>query len=159
MTDRKFTPPTEFPATFMSGCDQECVVLGSGPDGRFIGYSFSKESGSIGRDWDAKGCYGPSGSKLDLQDTPKVTSKWQNIYADEVVLPEWSYILRIGTEEDFTSNQHDGGGPDAYFANVYVKNPNIHKDTDRFPSWSGTPARAWLIAILNALIAKETADG
>jgi hypothetical protein len=71
----------------------------------------------------------------------------------EAVLPEYSYIIRNGTEEDLAINSQFGGGPDTYFANIYKKNPNTNPDTERFPSWSNSQARAWLIAILKALIA------
>jgi hypothetical protein len=73
----------------------------------------------------------------------------------EAVLPEWDYIIRNGTEEDLGLNSQDGGGPDAYFASVYNKNPNTNPDAERFQAWSETPARAWLIADIQALIAQE----
>ena len=80
MTDRKFTPPTEFPAEYVTEGWQKAVILGRAPVGDYplIGYILHTKGGS---DW--HDCSSPEGwtengqhhinssSSDDLHDIPK----------------------------------------------------------------------------------------
>ena len=84
MTDRKFTPPTEFPAEYVDGNGNKAVILGRGPNKLFpfIGHNAAGHA----RFWTAKGVdptdYMYAGN--DLHDIPKRITTWHNVYANWV---------------------------------------------------------------------------
>jgi hypothetical protein len=68
------------------------------------------------------------------------------------VLPGWKWLVRKADDGDVRIGNC---GPECKgFANVWPQeNPNL--GGDNYPVFSYTPAHAWLLAILNALIAQE----
>lgn len=81
MTDRKFTPPTEFPAEYVDGNGNKAVILGRGPNKLFpfIGHNAAGHA----RFWTAKGV-DPTGYMYagnDLHDIPKRITTWHNVYS------------------------------------------------------------------------------
>ena len=79
MTDRKFTPPTEFPAEYVDGNGNKAVILGRGSceEVPFIGYDAVGDP----QCWTKFGSYYiGSTSPYDLHDTPKRITTWHNIY-------------------------------------------------------------------------------
>ena len=88
MTERKFTPPTEFPAEYVDGEGNKAVILGRGPHEAFpfIGH----DAQGCGECWTKfGGYYIGSTSPYDLHDIPKRISTWHNVY-DDLVGPELS---------------------------------------------------------------------
>ena len=79
MTERKFTPPTTFPAEYRNGYGQKCVILVQDPSGRFIGYVDQGDEWRS-RVWDATGWFGIDSTGPDLHDIPQVISTWQNVH-------------------------------------------------------------------------------
>ena len=83
MTDRKFTPPTKFPAEYVDGYGGKVTILGRSND---------KERPLVGFDEDGYACnYAESGSyypddegQYDLHDIPKRLTSWHNVYEDWV---------------------------------------------------------------------------
>ena len=81
MNERKFTPPTEFPAEYVDGNGNKTVILGRGPHEEFpfIGYyangcvSTWTELGKYCHGWQNKG---------DLHDIPKRITTWHNVYGN-----------------------------------------------------------------------------
>lgn len=70
----------------------------------------------------------------------------------EAVLPGWVWLIRSSDECDvITGTCHHG----QFLANVWrdCKSPNEGEEC--FPVWGLDPARAWLCAVLKALIAQE----
>ena len=58
MTDRKFTPPTEFPAEYFSRAGDKAVIVGEIPDDEFpyIGYTLGSKPGeAFAQNWTRKG--------------------------------------------------------------------------------------------------------
>ena len=93
MTDRKFTPPEEFPAEYVTEGGQKAVILGKAPVGDYplIGYILHAEDGSDWPDfsspegWTEDGQYHidwSSPSEGDLHDIPKRITTWHNVYQD-----------------------------------------------------------------------------
>ena len=85
MTKRKFTPPTEFPAEYVTGGGQKAVLLGRAPVGDYplIGYTLHMEGKSALSDcWTEKGSMFTieETSEGDLHDIPKRITLWQNVY-------------------------------------------------------------------------------
>ena len=79
MTDRKFTPPTEFPAEYVTGDGRKAVILGTMPCDLYpyLGY-IVHEDGSCGAfDWRKDGA---AKSLSDLHDLPKKQVRWMNDY-------------------------------------------------------------------------------
>jgi hypothetical protein len=78
MTDRKFTPPTEFPAEYVDGNGNKAVILGRGPNKLFpfIGHNAAGHA----RYWTAKGV-DPTDDTC-LHDIPKRITTWHNVYQD-----------------------------------------------------------------------------
>ena len=80
MTERKFTPPTEFPAEYVDGFGIKAVILGRGPNksSPFIGYDADGYASS----WTERGdYYDDEQSQYDLHDIPKRIITWHNVYA------------------------------------------------------------------------------
>ena len=87
-SERKFTPPTEFPAEYVDGHGDKAVILGRGPNKLFpfIGYDFA----GIAATWTELGKYHYGGqSKCDLHDIPKRITTWHNVYYN-LIGPECS---------------------------------------------------------------------
>jgi hypothetical protein len=87
MNDRKFTPPTEFPAEYRTGDWQKAVLLGE-VGGWFFGCFGSTD---IPSKWQSDGVAWNLSSKC-LHDLPKKTVVWANLHSDLVVGS--SYPLR-----------------------------------------------------------------
>ena len=78
-SERKFTPPTEFPAEYVDGDGNKAVILGRGPNEKFpfIGH----DAEGYLRAWTELGYfYNGGGSPYDLHDTPKRIPTWHNVY-------------------------------------------------------------------------------
>ena len=71
----------------------------------------------------------------------------------EAVLPGWVWLCRSGDDEDAKHNPPHGG-PDRFLANVWRDNQQPNEGHLHCPEWAANPARAWLLAILSALIAE-----
>ena len=94
MVDRKFTPPTEFPAEYVNGDGAEVVILGRSPVGDYplIGYVLHADDKSdwpdraIINSWTEVGKpYSDWPKNLyDLHDIPKRIATWHNVYYDWV---------------------------------------------------------------------------
>ncbi len=70
MDDRKFTPPTEFPAEYVDSNGDKAVILGRGPHKvfPFIGHN----AAGYARYWTEKGTFSSLGiNGFDLHDIPK----------------------------------------------------------------------------------------
>jgi hypothetical protein len=83
MTNRKFTPPTEFPAEYVDGKGNKAVILVRGPHKMFplIGYDCDGEACA----WTMEGTYAELASGPDdLHDIPKRITTWHNVYYDRV---------------------------------------------------------------------------
>ena len=85
MTKRKFTPPTEFPAEYVTEDEQKVVVLGRAPveDYPLIGYILHAEGERAEPDcWTEKGSMFTIEEALggDLHDIPKRITTWHNVY-------------------------------------------------------------------------------
>ena len=83
MTERKFTPPTEFPAEYVDGKGNKAVILGRGPNEKFpfIGYDADEDPCS----WTELGEYYSGDQNVgDLHDIPKRITTWHNVYDDWV---------------------------------------------------------------------------
>ena len=81
MDDRKFTPPTEYPAEYVDGNGNKAVILGRGPHKvfPFIGHN----AAGYARYWTEKGTFSSLGiNGFDLHDIPKRITTWHNVYGD-----------------------------------------------------------------------------
>ena len=83
MSERKFTPPTEFPAEYVDGHGNKVVILGRSKSHRTL----------VGFDVDGYACnYAENGAYYpdetydaqDLHDIPKRITTWHNVYKDWV---------------------------------------------------------------------------
>ena len=93
MIDRKFTPPEEFPAEYVTEGGQKAVILGRAPVGDYplIGYILHTKGGSDWHDWSSSEGWTENGqyhidwsspSEGDLHDIPKRITTWHNVYAN-----------------------------------------------------------------------------
>jgi hypothetical protein len=83
MTDRKFTPPTEFPAEYVTSDGLKAVILGPVPDDKYplAGYLLSKCGEVSLRSWTADGMsFHCMESVSDLHDIPEKQVHWANDY-------------------------------------------------------------------------------
>lgn len=82
MTDRKFTPPTKFPAEYVNGQGDKITILGRSDHDLhpLIGYGNYGLPGS----WTEDGRHPAriDGRFLDLYDIPKRIVRWHNFYLD-----------------------------------------------------------------------------
>ena len=81
MTERKFTPPTEFPAEDVDGEGNKAVVLGIAPNCShpFIGYDYEGEACA----WTEEGSFVLGrASPYNLYDIPNRITAWHNVYYD-----------------------------------------------------------------------------
>lgn len=70
----------------------------------------------------------------------------------EAVLPDRTWLIRAIDEDDIDFN---GDLKGKYLANIWHSLESPNRGDDSFSAWCDTPARAWLCAILKALIAQE----
>lgn len=84
MTDRKFTPPTKFPAEYVTGDGRKAVILGGAPDDIFIYVGYILNGGDVFgwkvRSWGKDGLSGIYDPNNDLHDIPKKQVQWANDY-------------------------------------------------------------------------------
>ena len=79
MAERKFTPPTEFPAEYVDGRGNKAVILGRGPDKQFPFIGYDAYGGVIS--WTEHGeVYPKQTNPYDLHDIPKRITTWHNVY-------------------------------------------------------------------------------
>ena len=79
MTDRKFTPPTEFPAEYVGRDGNKLVVLGRSDHKNYplIGFDHT----GCARAWSEYGTvFRDLSSIADLHDIPKRITTWHNLY-------------------------------------------------------------------------------
>ena len=89
MTDRKFTPPTEFPAEYVTSDGRKAVILGRMPSDvyplvyPFAGYVLDKDGDCPLLTWTKGGAsYETEESDIDLHDLPKKQVRWANDYGE-----------------------------------------------------------------------------
>lgn len=83
MTNRKFTPPTEFPAEYVDGHGNKVTILGRSHNeyAPLIGF----EHDGFARSWTWEGArFHPSNIKSDLHDIPKRITAWHNVYKSHI---------------------------------------------------------------------------
>lgn len=120
MTDRKFTPPTSFPAEYVDGYGKKIVVLGRGPNKKYplVGYGYQ----GYPYCWTEHGReYPERESSTDLHDIPKRIKTWLNIDPDAALAE--LYVTRKSADF-FASNRRlcvyrierdeDGGNPEIF---------------------------------------------
>ena len=125
MTDRKFTPPTEFPAEYVDGNGNKAVILGRGPNKLFpfIGHNAAGHA----RFWTAKGVdptdYMYAGN--DLHDIPKRIITWHNVYKTWLGLQcaarEYADACKDGENRLCVyriERDEDGGNPEIFVEDV-----------------------------------------
>ena len=87
MTKRKFTPPTKFPAEYVTGDGRKAVILGGAPDDIFIYVGYILNGGDVFgwkvRSWGKDGSSGIYDPNNDLHDhIIKKHVAWFNDYGD-----------------------------------------------------------------------------
>lgn len=127
MTDRKFTPPTEFPAEYVDGNGNKAVILGRGPNKLFpfIGHNAAGHA----RFWTAKGVdptdYMYAGN--DLHDIPKRITTWHNVYQDATLgynsftSRDQTFLHSVGLKGLCAyriERDEDGGNPEIFVEEV-----------------------------------------
>jgi hypothetical protein len=119
MDDRKFTPPTEFPAEYVDGFGIKAVILGRGPNksSPFIGYDADGYASS----WTERGdYYDDEQSQYDLHDIPKRITTWHNVYEGWVGAS--NKVNRGATENRLCvyriERDEDGGNPKIFVEKV-----------------------------------------
>lgn len=101
MTERKFTPPTEFPAEYVDGRGNKAVIMGRGPNKvfPFIGYEVDGDADGDVATWTELGdCYEGVRSRYDLHDIPKRITTWHNVYGNWV---SSTYFTRSHADEHY----------------------------------------------------------
>ena len=118
MDERKFTPPTEFPAEYVDGFGIKAVILGRGPNksSPFIGYDANGYASS----WTERGdYYDDEQSQYDLHDIPKRITTWHNVY------PTW-----IGPQCSSRSDADLGDHSEGFLAEERFCVYRIERDED-----------------------------
>jgi hypothetical protein len=109
MTDRKFTPPTEFPAEYVTTDGCKAVVLGKRPGdvAPYVGYLVIKENEDVRfpiDTWGACGSYFEGAEdRSDLHDLPKKQVRWANDYHG---FNGWSGWFETREEADDSAARH-----------------------------------------------------
>ncbi len=124
MDDRKFTPPTEFPAEYVNGIGGKVVILGRGPHEvfPFIGYDIQGSAAF----WTERGCYLAEGkTTFDLHDIPKRITTWHNVYKTWLGLQcaarEYADACKDGENRLCVyriERDEDGGNPEIFVEEV-----------------------------------------
>ena len=111
MTERKFTPPTEFPAEYVDGYGNKATVLGrsNNKHSPLIGF----EHVGYARCWTEEGACRHHDRNIDLHDIPKRITSWHNVYrhqvsvdfnsrsqADECAMPGRLCVYRLERDKD-----------------------------------------------------------
>ena len=80
MSERKFTPPTEFPAEYVDGHGNKVTILGrsNNKHSPLIGF----EHVGYARCWTEEGTCRHHDRNIDLHDMPKRITTWHNVYQD-----------------------------------------------------------------------------
>jgi hypothetical protein len=82
MTDRKFTPPTEFPTEYVTSDGRKVVIAVRTPaeECPFVGWYEDKDGKIFNATWTDDGAFAPywPESTLDLFDPPKKQVHWAN---------------------------------------------------------------------------------
>ena len=135
-SERKFTPPTEFPAEYVTEGGQKAVILGKAPVGDYplIGYILHAEDGSDWPDcsssegWTEDGQYHidwSSPSEGDLHDIPKRITTWHNVYKTWLGLQcaarEYADACKDGENRLCVyriERDEDGGNPEIFVEEV-----------------------------------------
>ena len=84
MTDRKFTPPTEFPAEYVNGTGERVTLIGRGRGKYPLVGQFGAEDEDSFFTYREDGRYSSSSSDshpYNLYDLPKRILRWQNFYS------------------------------------------------------------------------------
>ena len=124
MTKRKFTPPTKFPAEYVTGNGRKAVILGRAPVGDYplIGYFLYAKGGSgwvncsSPEGWTGDGQINPDWSSPDdLHDIPKRITTWHNVYSCSI-------------REQYTSRRQADASAAAYQKRLCVY--RIERDED-----------------------------
>jgi hypothetical protein len=89
MTDRKFTPPTTFPAEYVTIDGKKAVIVGETPDENYPYVGWYERAGiTVNSTWMKHGAfYKADPSDCDLHNTAKKHVHWANDYGD--VLGDW----------------------------------------------------------------------
>ena len=124
MDDRKFTPPTEFPAEYVDSNGDKAVILGRGPHKvfPFIGHN----AAGYARYWTEKGTFSSSGiNGFDLHDIPKRIITWHNVYKTWLGLQcaarEYADACKDGENRLCVyriERDEDGGNPEIFVEEV-----------------------------------------
>ena len=129
-SERKFTPPTEFPAEYVDGNGDKAVILGRAPNELFpfIGYTRYGDEMS----WtDLGATHSDYTSPYDLHDTSKRITTWHNVYDNWV---SSTYFTRSHADEHYDAckefsprprlcvyrieRDEDGGNPEIFVEEV-----------------------------------------
>jgi hypothetical protein len=97
MIERKFTPPTEFPAEYVTedGRDIVLVTERTSDDERyFIGYG-PLMTGAF--EFDIRGVE-TTAPNMAIKDKPKVVSRWVNVYECHDIAREKTYMTRAAAD-------------------------------------------------------------
>ena len=83
MSERKFTPPTEFPAKYVDGNRGKVTILGrsNAPMKPLVGFD---EDGYACNYTESGAYYSDCEDTCDLHDIPKRITTWHNVYEDWV---------------------------------------------------------------------------
>ena len=123
MTDRKFTPPTEFPAEYVDGYGNKVVILGRSNHKGYplIGFDHT----GCPRSWSEYGTITRGlSSTEDLHDIPKRITTWHNVYVGDISVansnredaddpPKQTRLCVYRIERDA-----DGGNPEIFVEDV-----------------------------------------
>ena len=95
MTDRKFTPPTEFPAEYVTRDGKKAVIVARTPDERYplIGWVEGKKDNSFNCFWADNGGFHKDGREIardlfDIVQEPQKQVHWKNDYG-HIVGDDW----------------------------------------------------------------------
>ena len=131
MTKHKFTPPTQFPAEYVTEGGQKAVILGRAPVGDYplIGYVLHTEGGSAWPDCSSSGGFTEDGqyhtdwpSPDDLHDTLEVTA-----YVSQLEQAE-ARIEELEANQVRPSRMLDAGKLESTVGHMQVTGITEHED-------------------------------
>ena len=76
-SERKFTPPTKFPAEYVNGRGTKVIIYAKGHGSWPL---VGQDVHGIAASYNEKGAYGGGASFDDLHDIPKRITTWHNVY-------------------------------------------------------------------------------